>query len=131
MIARMLNLPLNKNKLLLDKNVHKVQDHTAEYIINNKMVYDVLNQICKDAYLYPNVKQHKSKRDSRGAFYAIQSRWLGLNHVNATASEAELALQTSTYDGKKRGMELREVHSLPYQVSYYPPKSNGICVPRP
>ena len=49
----------------------------------------ILDQICKDTDLYPYVKQHKSKRDGRGAFYAIHSRWLGSNHVNATASEAE------------------------------------------
>ena len=102
LIARMLHLPLNKNKLLLESSVHKVQDHTAEYVINNRMVYDILDQICKDKDLYPYVKQHKSKRDGRGAFYAIHSRWLGLNHVNTAASEAEMALQMSTYDGEKR-----------------------------
>ena len=63
------------------------------------MVYDVLDQICKDTDLYPYVKLHKSKGDGRGAFYAIHFRWLGPNHVNAIASEA---LQTSTYDGEKR-----------------------------
>ena len=99
MIARMLHLPLNKNKLLLESGAHKVQDHTTEYIINYRAVYDILDQICKDTDLYPYIKQHKSKRDDRGAFYAIHSRWLGLNHVNATASEAEMALQISTYDG--------------------------------
>ena len=84
MIARMLHLPPDKNKLVSEKNAHKVHDHTAEYVIANRMVYDVLNQICKDTDLYPYTKQHKSKRDSRGAFYAIHSRWLGLNHVNVT-----------------------------------------------
>ena len=62
--------------------------------------HDILDHIGKDTDLYPYVKQHKSKRDGRGAFY--HSRWLGLNHVNATVSEAEMALQTSTYDGEKR-----------------------------
>ena len=50
----------------------------------------------------------KFKRDGRGAFYAIHSRWLGPNHVNATASEAEMALQTSTYDGKKKAWNLEK-----------------------
>ena len=77
-------------------------DHTTEYIISNRMVYDILRQICKDTDLYPYIKQHKSARDSRGAFYAIHSRWLGPKHVNMTASEAEMALQMSTYDGEKR-----------------------------
>ena len=72
--------------------------HTPEYEIDNRTVYDVLDQIFKDTDLYPYVKQHKSERDDRGAFFAIHSRWLGLNHVNATASEAEMALQLSTYN---------------------------------
>ena len=66
MIAKMLNLSPDKNKLLLEKNAHKVQDHTAEYVIDNRMVYDVLDQICNDTDLYPYVKQHKSKGDIRG-----------------------------------------------------------------
>ena len=61
-----------------------------EYKIDNRTVYDILHQISKDTDMYPYVKQHKSKRDSRGAFYAIRSRWLDMNHVNATASEAEI-----------------------------------------
>ena len=79
-----------------------MQDDTAEYVIDNRMVYDILDQICKDTDLYPYIKQHKPKRDGRGAFYAIHSRWVGPNHFNATASAAEMALQTSTYDGEKR-----------------------------
>ena len=66
------------------------------------MVYDILDQICKDTNLYQYVKQHKLKRDGRGAFYAIHSMWIGLIHVNAIASEAKIALQMSTYDKEKR-----------------------------
>ena len=95
-------MPQDKNKLLLERDAHKVQDCTAEYIIDNRMVCDILDQICKDTDLYPYIKQHSPKRDCKGAFYAIHSRWLGRNHVNMTASEAEMALQVSTYDGKKR-----------------------------
>ena len=102
MIARMLHLPSEKNQLLLERDVHNIQDHLAEYKIDSRMVYDVLDQICKDRDLCPYMKQHKSKRDGRGAFYAIHSRLLGLNNVNAIASEAEMALQMSTYDGEKR-----------------------------
>ena len=75
-------------------------EHMAEYEIDKRSVYDILDQICKDKDIYPYVKQHMSKRDRRGAYYAIYSRWLGPNHVNATASEAEMALQVSSYDGK-------------------------------
>ena len=86
MITRMLHLPKHKNKLQLESSVSKVKDHTLEYTIDNRMVYDILDQIHKDTDMYPCIKQHKAARDRRGEFYAIHSRWLGLNHVNMTAS---------------------------------------------
>ena len=95
-------MPSGKNKLLSESSADRVKDHTAEYVIDNRMVYDDRDQICKDTNLYPYIKHHKSTRDGRGAFHAIHSRWQGPNHVNATASEAEIALQTSMYDGEKR-----------------------------
>ena len=55
MIARMLHLPPYKNKLLSEKDVQRVQIGMAEYKIDNQMVYDVLDQICKDTDLYSNV----------------------------------------------------------------------------
>ena len=114
MIARILHLPPDKNKLLLESSGHKVQDPTAEYIIDNRTVYDVL---CKDTDLYPYVKQHKSKRDGRGVFYAIHSRWLDPNHVNTTASEAEMALHMSMNDGKKRAWNWEKY--VASHVKYY------------
>ena len=81
MITSMLHLPSHKNKLQLESSVDKVKDHMAEYIIDNRMIYDILVQICKDTDLYPYVKQHKATRDERWAFYAIHSRWLGLNQL--------------------------------------------------
>ena len=56
MITRILYLPSHKNKLQLESSVNKVQDHTPEYTIDNKMVYDILDQICKDTDLYPYMK---------------------------------------------------------------------------
>ena len=47
-------------------------------------------------------KQNKSKGEGRVAFHAIHVRCLGLNHISAIASEAEVVLQTSTYYGKKK-----------------------------
>ena len=95
-IARMLHLPLDKNRLFSEKDARTAQAHTADCKIDNQMVYDVLDQICKDT------DQRMSKRDSRGAYDAIHSRWLSPNHVNMTASEAEMALQMSTYDVEKK-----------------------------
>ena len=77
-------------------------EHTTEYGIDKRSVYDIINQIYKDNALYPYVKEHKSKRDGRGASYAFHSRWLSPNHVNPTASEVKMLLQMSTYDGKKK-----------------------------
>ena len=74
----------------------------AEYEVDNRTVYGILDQICKDTDLYPYVKHQKSKRDSRGAFYAIHSKWPGPNYVNATASKAKMDLQMSMYDGEKK-----------------------------
>ena len=56
MIARMLHLPTNKNKLLLEKDAQTVQVQTAEYKIHNRTVYDIMDQLCKDTHLYPCVK---------------------------------------------------------------------------
>ena len=75
-IARILQLPQDKNKLL-------------EYEIDKRTLYDILDQICKGTNFYSYVKQHKSKRDRRGEIYAINSRWLDLSHVNVREYEAE------------------------------------------
>ena len=122
MIAGMLYLPPDKNRLLQETDAV----HTAEYKIDNRSVYNILDQICKDTELYPCIKQHKYKRDSRGAYYAIHSMLLGPNHINATASEDKLALHSLCMTRK-----LGKVCCLPCQVPYYPRKPYGIWVPRP
>ena len=86
----------------LEWDAQSVKAHTVEYKINNRSFYDILDQICKDSDLYPYFKQHNSSGVGRGAYYAIHSRWLGPNHVNATASEAQMALLTSMYIGEKK-----------------------------
>ena len=94
MIARIIHLSPDKNKLLLEHNVHSVKEHRPENKINNRTVYNTLAQICKDTDMYPYVKKHMSKRDGRGAYYAIYSKWLGPDHVSMMASEAEAVLLT-------------------------------------
>ena len=74
MITRMLYLSPDKNKLLVERSARSVKKYTVEYKIDNRTVYNKVDQICKQIDLYPYVKQYKSKRDSRGAFYAIHSR---------------------------------------------------------
>ena len=98
----MSHLSQDKKKLFLENNVHSIKENVAECKIENKIVYYILDQICKYTNVHPSVKQHKSKRDGRVTFYAIHSRWLGQNDVNATASEDELALQMLTHNGEKK-----------------------------
>ena len=103
----------------------------TRYEIENRSVYNILDQICKDTDLYLYVKQHKSKRVGRGAFYAIHSRLQGLNYMNVTASEAELALQTLTYGGEIKAWNWEKyvachikyliilVNLMEYEISVY------------
>ena len=74
MIARMLHLPPERNKLLFEHDDKSVRAHMVKHQIDKRNVYDILDQICKDTDLYPYVKQHKSKSDRRVAFYAIHCR---------------------------------------------------------
>ena len=101
-ITRMLHISSDKNRLQIKQSAQLVQEHTTAYTIDNRSVYDIFGQICKDTQLYLYIKQHKSKRDGTGAFYVIHSRWLGPNHVNVTDSEAELVLQMLMYNRKKK-----------------------------
>ena len=51
MIAKMLHLSQEKNKILLESDVQSTKAHTAEYKIDNRTVNDILDQICKDTDL--------------------------------------------------------------------------------
>ena len=60
------------------------------YEIDNRTVYDTLDQIYKDRDLYPYTKQIQLKQNDRGSFHVIQKRWLGPKHVNAMAFKAKI-----------------------------------------
>ena len=91
MITSILHLPQDMNKLLSEKNAPSARACTEEYEIDNRSVYDILNQICKDTDLCPYVKQHKLKRDSRGVFTSsISGGWAQI--MSTPASEAEMTL---------------------------------------
>ena len=64
----MIHLHPDENRRHNEQSVQLVMEHTAEYEIDNKNVYEIFSQICKDTDLYPYVKQHKFKMDGRGAF---------------------------------------------------------------
>ena len=57
--------------------------------------------ICKDTGMYAYLKQHESKRDSKGAFYAIHSRWLDPNHVKTKTSKAKAVLKALMYNEER------------------------------
>ena len=116
MIARMLHLPPDRNKLHDEKSAQLVKECMAEYKIENRSVNDILDQICKNTDLYPSVKQQKSKKDGRGAFYAIHSRWLGPNHVNKTEPEAELVFPISVYYSEKKWNWKYVAHYFKYHI---------------
>ena len=51
MITRMLQLQPDTNKLLQEQDAQTSKACTAEYKIDNRRVYDMLDQICKDTDL--------------------------------------------------------------------------------
>ena len=58
-------------QVVQEESVQSVQACMAEYQIDNRSVYDILDQISKDINLYPYVKQHKFNRDERVAFLSF------------------------------------------------------------
>ena len=46
------------------------------YEMDNRTIFDALDQICKDANLYPYVKQFKSKKNGREhSFLSMPGGW--------------------------------------------------------
>ena len=98
MIIKMLNLSADKDSPSLESQSSSIKEHTAEYKIDNRTVYDILERICIHMFNY------KYKMDGREAFYAIH---LGPNHVNTTSSEAEAA-----HDGEKKEWNCESIHPM-------------------
>ena len=67
-IARILHLPQDKNKFLLEHEASSAKEYATGYKIDNKTVYNILDQICKDTDLYPFVKKQKSNGMVEGYF---------------------------------------------------------------
>ena len=62
-IAKMFHLPPGNKKLHGEKSAQSVKEQMTEHKIDNTGVYDILDQICKDTYLYLYTKQNKFKRE--------------------------------------------------------------------
>jgi hypothetical protein len=56
----------------------------------------------RDEKCWTYVKPFQRARDGRGAFMALHTHYLGANHVNNMASEAESKLAKAMYHGEKR-----------------------------
>ena len=50
MITRMSHLPQDKNKLYIERQDSSTKEHTPKYKIDDRKVYDILNQTCKDQF---------------------------------------------------------------------------------
>ena len=61
----MLHLHPDKNRLQMNQEASSIVECTVEYEINNRIIYDILNQNCMNTDLYPNVKQPVPKEWQR------------------------------------------------------------------
>ena len=65
-IAKMLHLPQDKNRLHNKQRAQSVIKDSADYEIDKKSVYDILNYIFKDANLYPYLRQQRPRGTEEG-----------------------------------------------------------------
>ena len=47
MITKMVHLPQDKNRLYDEQSEQSVKEHTAEYEIDNRSIYDIMDHIIK------------------------------------------------------------------------------------
>jgi hypothetical protein len=65
-------------------------------------VWQALSEMTRDEKCWTYVKPFQRTCDGRGAFLALHTHYLGANHVNNMASEAESKLAKAMYHGEKR-----------------------------
>jgi hypothetical protein len=65
-------------------------------------VWQSLSEMTREEKCWTYVKPFQRARDGRGAFLALHTHYLGANHVNNMASEAESKLAKAMYHGEKR-----------------------------
>ena len=64
-------LPTEQIWLYREKETSSKKQHTTACKIDNRSIYGILDQICKDTDLYQHIKQNKSRWYHRGSLYAI------------------------------------------------------------
>ena len=77
-------------------------DLPRTYIHDWSKVWQTMAEICRDDNCQTYVKSFQRSCDSRGAFQALYTHYLGANHVNKMASVAEAKLAQAKYFGEKR-----------------------------
>ena len=94
---------LNMNQESLD-NVYLHYQCDA-FKINNALAYQILSKVFTDTVAYVYVKQKKSTQDSQAVFFNVHMHFLDTGHVARQATNAENMLQTSHYDGERKGCD--------------------------
>ena len=72
------------------------------YVVDNKMVFDKLTEICHMHGCWTNIKPFLYQRDGWSAFLALVNHYLGPNNVDNMAVQAEQKLMNTTYHGETR-----------------------------
>ena len=72
------------------------------YVNDNRAVWQVISDWCRDDPCWTYVKPFQRRRDGRGAYLALWNHYLGPNNIDNAATTAERRLEATTYDGEKR-----------------------------
>jgi hypothetical protein len=72
------------------------------YVHNRNKVWQTMAEVCRDDKCWIYVKPFQRTCDGPGAFQALNTHYLGANHVNNMASIAEAKLAQAKCHGDKR-----------------------------
>ena len=77
------------------------RDHHG-YVVDNKMVFDKLAEICCTHSCWTYIKPFLHRHDVRSAFLALVNHFLDPNNIDNMAAQAEQKLMNTTYRGETR-----------------------------
>jgi hypothetical protein len=75
---------------------------TDTFKTDNAKVWEILSKMTRDKTCWTYVKQGQRNKDGRVAFMALYDHYLGPNHMNHEAAQAEATLNRLTYQGEKK-----------------------------
>ena len=78
-----------------------IANHST-FVIDNRSVWKILANICRDHASWTWIKPHQRSKDGHGAYWALWDHYLGPNNVNNMANAAEHWLQTLSYTGEQQ-----------------------------